>query len=104
MAPYGAIRNECRSKLLFMRFGINGVPGPILLEVPREIGLGFFEWIGLGRPEFGAVPSRQLAPLCRRRLWPIPRNAHPMFQPLAASVLAIAEAAMATGDAHVVFG
>lgn len=87
-----------------MRFAIQGMAGAVLLEVPRDVGLGFFEWIGLGRPEFGAVSSRELAPLCRRRLWPLPRNDHPMFQPLAASVLAIAEVAMATGDAHVLFG
>lgn len=87
-----------------MRFAIQGMGGAALLEVPTDLGLSFFEWLGLGRPEFGAIPSRELAPLCRRRLWPIPRNEHPMFQPLAASVLAIAETAMATGGAHVMFG
>jgi hypothetical protein len=85
-----------------MRFAIRG--GNVLLEVPHDVGLSFFEWIGLGRPEFGAIPPRTLAPLCRRRLWPMPRNDHPTLQPLAASMLAIAEAAMATGDAHVLFG
>jgi hypothetical protein len=66
--------------------------------------MGFLDWLGLGRPEFGAIPPRTLAPLCRRRLWRVPRNEHPTFQPLAASMLAIAEAAIATGDAHVLFG
>lgn len=87
-----------------MRFAIQGMAGAVLLEVPHDVGLSFFDWLGLGRPEFGAIPPRKLAPLCRRRLWPMPRNDHPTYQPMAASVLAIAEVAMATGSAHVLFG
>lgn len=44
------------------------------LSLPRAEGLDLLEWLGLGRPEFGALSGRKLAPLCRRRLWPMPRN------------------------------
>jgi len=48
--------------------------GPILLELPRSDALDLLDWLGLGRPEFGAIDIRELLPLCRRRLWPVPRN------------------------------
>jgi hypothetical protein len=90
-----------------MRFAIQGASGAILLELPRETALAFLDWLGLGRPEFGAVSARALAPLCRRRLWPLPRNDHPVFRRLAIDLLAIAESASTTAfgtDAHVLFG
>ena len=93
-----------------MRFAIQsgvGAAGAVLLEVPRETGLAFLEWLGLGRPEFGAVSARALAPLCRRRLWPMPRNDHPTFPRIANDLLSIAESALRSTtrkDAHVLFG
>jgi hypothetical protein len=45
-----------------------------ILELPRREALDLLEWLGLGRPEFGAVEVRVLLPLCRRRLWPERRN------------------------------
>ncbi len=61
-----------------MRFALHGQP-PIL-EVSHEDGLDLLEWLGLGRAEFGAVEVRILLPLCRRRLWPEPRNIDPPRQ------------------------
>jgi hypothetical protein len=49
----------------------------IVMELPRDDGLDLLEWLGLGRPEFGAIDSRSLLPKCRRRLWPEPRNLDP---------------------------
>jgi hypothetical protein len=59
-----------------MRFAREGEPGEagVLLDLPREDALDLLEWLGLGRPEFGRIAVRELAPLCRRRLWPMPRN------------------------------
>jgi hypothetical protein len=48
--------------------------GPLLLELPRSDALDLLDWLGLGRPEFGAINIRKLLPLCRRRLWFEPRN------------------------------
>jgi hypothetical protein len=45
-----------------------------VLELPRSEGLELLQWLGLGRPEFGAIEVRVLLPLCNRRLWPEPRN------------------------------
>lgn len=90
-----------------MRFAIQPRPGVrprVVLDVPHDVGLDFFEWLGLERPEFGVISPRELAPLCRRRLWPLPRNDHPTFQPMAAAVLAIAESAIAAGNTSVLFG
>jgi hypothetical protein len=90
-----------------MRFAIQGAGGAVLLEMPRDTGLAFLEWLGLGRPEFGAVSARALAPLCRRRLWPMPRNDHPTFRGVAADLLSIAESALRSAtseDVHVLFG
>jgi hypothetical protein len=59
-----------------MTFAVNGtVP---VLRTSRGLGLDLLEWLGLGRPAFGAVDVRELLPLCRRRLWPIPRNDGPL--------------------------
>lgn len=71
-----------------------------LLELPREEALQLLEWLGLGRPEFGAIEARLLLPLCRRRLWPEPRNAGP----LRAHVEALAAALRDGADAVVSFG
>ncbi len=57
-----------------MRFVRDGALGGTLVEMPREDALDLLEWLGLERPEFGAIEARALAPLCRRRLWPMPRN------------------------------
>src|SRR5262245_33241102 len=54
-----------------VRFFLDGI---VVMALPREDALDLFEWLGLGRPEFGAIETRGLLPLCRRRLWPLPRN------------------------------
>jgi len=69
--------------------------------MPREEGLALLEWLGLGRPDFGAIPARDLAPRCRRRLWPLERNAHALLRARTGELLAVAEAA---GDGTVLFG
>ena len=56
-----------------MRFGIVGAPTPFL-QVRRGDGLDLLAWLGLDRPEFGAIEARRLLPLCRRRLWLEDRN------------------------------
>lgn len=84
-----------------MRFAVAGCLHAVLLELPRERALDLFEWLGLGRPEMGAIEARALAPVCRRRLWPIPRNDHPLLRRLSADLLAVAEVA---DGAMVVFG
>ncbi len=71
------------------------------LDLPRSEGLDLLDWLGLGRPEFGAISARELAPRCRRRLWDIERNAHPSLRARTAELLSVAEAA---GDAMVLFG
>lgn len=45
-----------------------------MMTLRREDALDLLDWIGLPREDFGAIDARQLAPLCRRRLWPMPRN------------------------------
>ena len=80
-----------------------------ILEVSREDGLELLDWLGLGRPEFGAIAARELAPRCRRRLWNhgkklaahIERNAHTSLRARTSELLAIAEAA---GEGLVMFG
>ena len=69
--------------------------------MPREEGLALLEWLGLGRPDFGAIPARDLAPRCRRRLWHVERNAHAVLRARVADLLAVAEAA---GEGMVLFG
>jgi hypothetical protein len=71
------------------------------LEVPRAEGLALLEWLGLGRPEFGAIGARDLAPRCRRRLWDVRRNAHALLRQRTGELLAVAERA---GDGMVLFG
>ena len=71
------------------------------LDVPREEGLALLDWLGLGRPDFGAIPARELAPRCRRRLWDIERNAHAILRARTGELLAVAEAA---GEGLVLFG
>ena len=75
--------------------------GTELIELPREEGLDLLDWLGLGRPEFGAIAARELAPRCRRRLWNIERNAHPSRRARTLELLAFAEAA---GEGMVLFG
>lgn len=72
-----------------------------MLDVPREEGLALLDWLGLGRPDFGAIPARELAPRCRRRLWDIERNAHALLRARTGELLAVAEAA---GEGMVLFG
>ena len=77
---------------------------PLSLDVPREEGLALLDWLGLGRPEFGAIPARELAPRCRRRLWmgaAAERNAHASLRGRTGDLLAVAEAA---GEGLVIFG
>lgn len=74
---------------------------PAMLDVPRAEGLALLDWLGLGRPDFGAIPARELAPRCRRRLWQIERNAHPSLRARTGELLAVAEAA---GEGVVLFG
>jgi hypothetical protein len=71
------------------------------LDLPRGEGLDLLDWLGLGRPEFGAISGRELAPRCRRRLWAVERNAHPSLRARTAELLAVAEAA---GEGMVLFG
>jgi hypothetical protein len=71
------------------------------LDLPREEGLALLEWLGLGRPDFGAIPARELAPRCRRRLWAIERNQHASLRARTGELLAVAEAA---GKGMVLFG
>jgi len=71
------------------------------LDLPRSEGLDLLDWLGLGRPEFGAISARELAPRCRRRLWNIERNAHPSLRARTAELLSVAEAA---GEGMVLFG
>lgn len=71
------------------------------MDVPREEGLALLDWLGLGRPDFGAIPARELAPRCRRRLWDIERNAHPLLRARTGELLVVAEAA---GEGTVIFG
>ena len=49
----------------------------VVLDVPRQDGLDLLAWLGLDQPEFGRMAARALAPLCRRRLWPMARNVDP---------------------------
>jgi hypothetical protein len=74
---------------------------PPSFELPRAEGLELLDWLGLGRPEFGAVPARELGPLCQRRLWDVKRNARPSLRARTRELLAVAEAA---GDGLVLFG
>lgn len=51
-----------------MRFA--AVSDVVFLTLPRGDALDLLAWLGLGRPEFGAIEAKVLVPLCRRRLWP----------------------------------
>lgn len=77
----------------------SGTPGT--LDLPREEALALLDWLGLGRPDFGAIAGRELAPRCRRRLWNVQRNAHALLRARATELLAVAEAA---GEGMVLFG
>jgi hypothetical protein len=72
-----------------------------ILEIPRPEGLALLEWLGLGRPDFGAIAARELAPRCRRRLWSVERNADPALRVRTTELLAVAETA---GEGMVLFG
>ena len=77
-----------------------GVASPIL-EIPRFEGLALLEWLGRGRPDFGAIAARELAPRCRRRLWAVERNDDPRLRGRTSELLAVAETA---GEGMVLFG
>jgi hypothetical protein len=62
--------------MAFMRFVFDGRQP--FYSLPRRQALDLLEWLGLGRPCFGAVEVSVLLPLCRRRLWPMPRNDGPL--------------------------
>ncbi len=64
VASVASVASDARARL--------AVEPPIVLA--RTEGLDLLEWLGLGRPEFGALRGDELASLCRRRLWPLPRN------------------------------
>lgn len=51
-----------------MRFAFHG--STVFLSLRRDDALALLAWLGLGRPEFGAIEASVLIPLCRRRLWP----------------------------------
>jgi len=72
-----------------------------VLEIPRAEGLALLEWLGLGRPDFGALAARELAPRCRRRLWGVARNADPALRVRTSELPAVAETA---GEGMVLFG
>jgi hypothetical protein len=78
-----------------------GARGSRPLDLPRGEGLDLLDWLGLGRPEFGAISARELAPRCRRRLWDVERNTHVTLRARTAELLAVAEAA---GEGLVLFG
>jgi len=71
------------------------------LDLPRAEALDLLDWLGLGRPDFGAVQARELAPRCRRRLWEVSRNANPVLKARTIQLLAVAVAA---GEGVVLFG
>jgi len=79
---------------------LSEVASPIL-EIPRFEGLALLEWLGLGRPDFGAIAARELAPRCRRRLWAVERNDDPRLRSRTSELLAVAETA---GEGMVLFG
>jgi hypothetical protein len=81
-----------------MQFAISGQV--LILELPRFEALDLLEWLGLGRPEFGAIAVSELLPLCRRRLWPEPRNEGR----LKAWVWSLANALQGARDAVLCFG
>jgi hypothetical protein len=72
---------------------------PVLM-LPHAEALDLLEWLGLGRPEFGAIEVTSLLPLCRRRLWPEQRNRGPMRRHVGVLVQALG----ARGDGMVHFG
>lgn len=92
-----------RPSFASLRFApASGVSAPIaILDMPRQEGLDLLDWLGLGRPDFGAIPARNLAPLCRRRLWDVARNANPVLRARAGQLLHVAETA---GEGMVLFG
>jgi hypothetical protein len=60
-----------------MSFAVKGLHGEARHTLGRDDALDLLQWLGLERPEFGAVRRSELAALCRRRLWPIARNVDP---------------------------
>lgn len=88
-----------------MRFTSPAAPSAPSLVLTRREGLELLEWLGLGRPEFGALPVREIAPRCRRRLWPIARNARADMRARTTMLLSLAEAADASrGEPVIMFG
>ena len=89
------------SPFAHLRFMPAGYANAPVLELPRREALDLLDWLGLGRPEFGAIEGRQLAPRCRRRLWNVRRNSHATLRGRTSELLAIAESA---GNGMVLFG
>lgn len=78
-----------------------GTSASLFLDMARAEGLALLDHLGLGQPDFGAIAARELAPLCRRRLWAVARNADPALRERTAQLLAVAEHA---GEGMVLFG
>jgi hypothetical protein len=102
--------SEPRPSYPSLRFAVSPVRGSAAvacvppgrpLDLPRGEGLDLLDWLGLGRPEFGAISARDLAPRCRRRLWNVERNAHATLRARTVELLSVAEAA---GEGLVLFG
>lgn len=92
--------NSSRIRFASPRLGLD-LTGLARLDLPRAEGLALLDWLGLGQPEFGAIKARELAPLCRRRLWAVARNAEPRMREITRALLAVAEGA---GEGMVLFG
>ncbi|MBS2016199.1 MAG: hypothetical protein JST00_25175 [Deltaproteobacteria bacterium] len=89
------------SPLRRLRFMVAGLPYAPVLDLARDEGQDLLDWIGLGRPEFGAIDARDLAPRCRRRLWDVERNDHPLLRGRTSELLSMAERA---GERIILFG
>jgi len=84
-----------------LRFMAAGLPNAPVLDLAREEALDLLDWLGFGRPEFGAIDPRDLAPRCRRRLWDVERNDHPLLRGRTSQLLSMAESA---GERVILFG
>ena len=55
--------------------GCRGPPARMYVQLSNANARDFLDWLGLDNQElFGDMGARQLAPLLRRRLWPIHRE------------------------------
>lgn len=101
LTPVPAPASASASAATPMRFAVSGCAHAPLLSLPRAAALDLLEWLGLGRPEFGAIDARALGPLCRRRLWTVRRNEDARLRALTEDLLAVTVAA---DGALVLFG